>query len=132
MIHVKAARVARAFNAGMKVLFILNDPPYGGERSYNGLRIAIALLKAQAEEIRIFLIGDASACAKHGQKVPQGYYNVADMLGMIVRRGAKIGVCGTCMDARGIADAELVEGTHRSTMAELTDWIQWADKLLAF
>jgi len=115
-----------------KTLFILNEQPYGGERSYNGLRIAIALLKTQAEDVRIFLIGDASACAKAGQKVPQGYYNIADMLGIVARRGGKIGVCGTCMDARGIGDAELVEGTHRSSMAELAEWHQWADKVVAF
>ena len=115
-----------------KTLFVLNEPPYGGERSYNGLRMAIALLKTQSEEVRIFLMGDASACAKQGQKVAQGYYNIADMLGMVARRGGKIGVCGTCMDARGIADAELVEGTHRSTMVELAEWHQWADKALAF
>ena len=29
----------------MKALFILNDPPYGTERVYNGLRLADALLK---------------------------------------------------------------------------------------
>jgi uncharacterized protein involved in oxidation of intracellular sulfur len=115
-----------------KTLFVLNEQPYGGERSYNGLRMAISLLKSQAEEIRIFLIGDASACAKRGQKVPQGYYNIADMLGMVVRRGGKIGVCGTCMDARGISDAELIEGTQRSTMTQLAEWHQWADKALAF
>jgi uncharacterized protein involved in oxidation of intracellular sulfur len=116
-----------------RTLFILNEQPYGGERSYNGLRMAIALLKAQtAEEVRIFLMGDAAACAKRGQKVAQGYYNIADMVGMAVRRGAGIGVCGTCMDARGIADAELVEGTHRSTMAQLAEWHQWADKVLVF
>ena len=115
-----------------KTLFILNEQPYGGERSYNGLRMALALLKTQAEEARIFLIGDASACAKAGQKVPQGYYNVADMLGMVARRGGKVGVCGTCMDARGISDAELAEGSTRSTMAELAEWHQWAEKVVVF
>ena len=54
------------------------------------------------------------------------------MLGIVARRGAKVGVCGTCMDARGIGDAELSEGTHRSTMAELAEWHQWADKVVAF
>ena len=73
----------------MKTLFILNDPPYGTERSYNGLRLAVSLAKTQAEEVRLFLMGDAAACAKRGQKVPQGYYNVADMLGMVARRGAR-------------------------------------------
>jgi uncharacterized protein involved in oxidation of intracellular sulfur len=115
-----------------KTLILLNDPPYGTERSYNGLRLAVALSKAQAEEVRVFLIGDAAACAKVGQKVAQGYYNVADMLGMVARRAGKIGVCGTCMDARGIGEAELVEGAHRGTMAELTEWTQWADKVIAF
>jgi len=115
-----------------KTLFVLNEQPYGGERSYNGLRTAIALLKTQTEEVRVFLIGDASACAKQGQKVPQGYYNIADMLGMVARRGGKIGVCGTCMDARGITDGELVEGTRRGTMVELAEWHQWADKVAVF
>ena len=115
-----------------KALVILNDAPYGTERSYNGLRYAIALLKTQAEEVHMFLIGDAAACAKAGQKVAQGYYNVADMLGIVTRRGGKVGVCGPCMDARGIADAELVEGAHRSTMAELAEWHQWADQVVSF
>lgn len=116
----------------MKTLLVLNDPPYGTERSYNALRLAISLLKTEREEVRLFLIGDAAACAKTGQKLPQGYYNIADMLGIVVRRGDAVGVCGTCMDARGITDAELVEGARRSTMSELTEWHQWADKVTAF
>jgi sulfur relay (sulfurtransferase) DsrF/TusC family protein len=34
-----------------KTLFILNEQPYGGERSYNGLRMALALLKPQGKTI---------------------------------------------------------------------------------
>jgi uncharacterized protein involved in oxidation of intracellular sulfur len=36
------------------------------------------------------------------------------------------------MDARGIADAELVDGTRRSTLAEWAEWTHWADKVLVF
>jgi uncharacterized protein involved in oxidation of intracellular sulfur len=115
-----------------KTLFILNDPPYGTERSYNALRLAGSLAKREGEEVKVFLIGDASACAKAHQKVPQGYYNIEVMLKASARHGAEIGVCGTCMDARGIADAELAEGTERSTLEELTRWTQWADKALVF
>ena len=96
-----------------KTLFILNEQPYGGERSYNGLRMALALLKTPAEEVRIFLMGDAAACAKQGQKVPQGYYNIADMLSMVARRGGNIAVCGTCMDARGIDGARVLMAAAR-------------------
>lgn len=116
----------------MKTLFILNDAPYGSERSYNALRLARSLLKAGGAEIKVFLIGDAAACAKAGQKVPQGFYNIGDMLSMVLRAGAEIGVCGTCIDARGIAETDLVQSAHRSTMDELTGWTQWADKVLVF
>jgi len=116
----------------MKTLFILNDAPYGSERSYNALRLARSLLKAGGAEVKVFLIGDAAACAKAGQKVPQGFYNIGDMLGMVLRAGAEVGVCGTCIDARGIAETDLVQSAHRSTMDELTTWTQWADKLLVF
>ena len=115
-----------------ETLFILNDGPYGTERSYNGLRLAGSLAKREAEEVRVFLLGDAAACAKAGQKVPQGYYNLELMLRSVTRRGGKVGVCGTCMDARGITEDELAEGCHRSTMEELTDWTQQADRTLVF
>lgn len=119
-------------NRTMKTLFILNDPPYGTERSYNGLRLAGTLSKSEREEVKLFLIGDAASCAKAGQKVPEGFYNIQLMLGRVVRNGAQVGVCGTCIDARGITEAELVEGTHKSTLAELTNWTQWADKVIVF
>jgi uncharacterized protein involved in oxidation of intracellular sulfur len=116
----------------VKTLFILNDAPYGTERSYNGLRLAGSLSKAQGEEVKVFLIGDAAACAKSGQKVPEGFYNIQVMLGRVVRNKGEVGVCGTCMDARGIAETELVEGAHKSSLAELTAWTQWADKVIVF
>lgn len=113
-------------------LFILNDAPYGTERSYNGLRLAGSLARSGEEPTRVFLIGDASACAKAGQIVPKGYYNVEVMLRGIGRAGGEIGVCGTCMDARGIADAELAEGCRRSTLDELTQWTRSAERVLVF
>jgi uncharacterized protein involved in oxidation of intracellular sulfur len=115
-----------------KTLFILNDPPYGTERSYNALRLAGALSKRQGQEVKVFLIGDGASCAKANQKVPQGYYNLELMLRGAARHGAEIGVCGTCMEARGITEAELAEGTKRSTLEQLTDWTSWAEKTLAF
>lgn len=38
----------------MKYLFILNDWPYGTERSYNGLRITNALAKTEGNTISVF------------------------------------------------------------------------------
>ncbi len=116
----------------MKYLILLNDPPYGTERSYNGLRLAGALAKRDGVELRVFLMADAAACAKRGQQVPNGYYNLGRMLKAVTTKGVPVGVCGSCMDARGIAESELEEGTRRSSMEELTDWTLWADKVVVF
>ena len=116
----------------LKTLFVLNDPPYGTERSYDALRLACTLAKREGEAVRVFLMGDAAACAKAGQSVPQGYYNINRMLQAVILQHAAVGVCGSCMDARGIKEAELLEGTRRSSLEELADWTQWADKVLVF
>ena len=116
----------------MKTLLILNDPPYGTERSYNGLRLAGALAKREGEEVKVFLMADAAACAKAGQKVPQGYYNLGRMLQVVSQHRGEVGVCGSCMEARGLADTDLVPGSRRSTLEELADWTLWADKVLVF
>jgi uncharacterized protein involved in oxidation of intracellular sulfur len=115
----------------MSTLMVLNDAPYGIERSYNGLRLAGSLAR-QGTPLRIFLMGDAAAAAKAGQKVPPGYYNVQTMVSAVVRHGGEVAVCGTCLDARGISDAELVDGTRRSTLDELTAWVAEAQKVLVF
>lgn len=116
----------------MKSLLILNDPPYGTERSYNGLRLAGALAARVGEEVRVFLLGDAAACARSGQQVPQGWYNLGRMVQVVARQRGEVGVCGSCMDARGLQDVELVEGSRRSTLEELADWTLWADRVLVF
>ena len=114
----------------MKILFILNEPPYGTERSYNGLRLAKTLQK-QGAEVVLFLMADAVACAKRGQKVPQGYYNLELMVKSVLRQGEVL-LCGTCMDARGLSDGDIVEGARRSTMDELAENTLKADKVLVF
>ena len=116
----------------MKTLFILNDPPYGTERSYNALRLAGALSKKGGDDLKVFLMGDAAACAKKGQTVPQGYYNVNRMLQAVTQRQVPVSVCGTCMDARGIAADELVDGSSRGTLDELAEWTEWAEKVVVF
>jgi uncharacterized protein involved in oxidation of intracellular sulfur len=117
----------------MKALFILNDPPYGTERCYNGLRLAQALLKAApGADVKVFLMADAVAGAKANQKTPEGYYNIELMLKRILSGKGQVLLCGTCMDARGYRDTELLEGARRSTMGELAEATAEADKVLVF
>ncbi len=73
----------------MIITIILNDGPYGTERSYNGLRLALALSKTE-EKVQVFLLGDAVACVQENQKTPSGYYNIARMIKSLLRRGANV------------------------------------------
>jgi uncharacterized protein involved in oxidation of intracellular sulfur len=116
----------------MNYLFILNDPPYGTERSYSGLRLATSLAKSGGTTLSVFLIGDAASCAVKEQVTPSGYYNLERMLKFLAGKGARIGVCGSCMDARGIKPGMLAEGVQRSSMDELNAWTQAADRTLVF
>ena len=115
----------------MNYLIILNDPPYGTERSYNGLRLANALAKDEAS-ISVFMMGDAASCAVAGQTTPNGYYNLERMLKILSSKGGKIAVCGSCMDARGLKPDALVQGARRSSMDELAAWSGEADKIVVF
>jgi uncharacterized protein involved in oxidation of intracellular sulfur len=114
----------------MKILLIVNDAPYGTERVYNALRLAHALLKKESQtEVTVFLFADAVVAARAGQKTPDGYYNIERMLKRVL---GKVLLCGTCMDARGLDDAALMTGAHRSTMDELATATTEADKVLVF
>lgn len=115
-----------------KVLFILNDPPYGTERVFNGLRLAIAVAKRDEAQARVFLMGDAVIAAMANQKLPDGYYHLDRMIASAARRNVDIGCCGTCLDARGVTDDMLTKGTRRSTLDELADWTLWADQVVTF
>ena len=116
----------------VNVLFVLNDPPYGTERTYNGLRHANALAQRDDARVRVFLMADATVAARRGQKTPNGYYNLERMLSMAKRHGTEVGACGSCLEARGLTDADLAEPVRRSSMDELADWTLWADRVIVY
>ena len=89
-----------ALQSIMNILLILNDPPYGTERSSNALRLAGAMAKRESQDVRVFLMGDAAACAKAGQKVADGYHNLNRMLKVLTFKQMPVCICGTCMDVR--------------------------------
>ncbi len=69
------------------VLFVINDGPYGNERAYNALRLAMNLAKRSEMAVRVFLLGDGVGCAQKGQQTPDGYYNAERMIRSLTRRG---------------------------------------------
>jgi uncharacterized protein involved in oxidation of intracellular sulfur len=117
----------------MKVLIIINDPPYGTEKAYNAMRLAMMIQKEHADvEVRVFLMADAVTCAISKQLTPQGYYNLERMLKSVIQKGGLVKACGTCSDARGIREISLIEGVEISTMSQLAQWVVNSDKVITF
>ncbi len=117
----------------MKILLILNDAPYGSEKVYNALRLAMKLQQEHAEaEIRIFLMADAVTAALPDQTTPQGYYNIERMLKAVIGKQGEIKACSTCVEARGLDKASLIEGIEISTMSQLAQWVMDSEKVLTY
>ncbi len=117
----------------MKALIIVNDAPYGTEKAYNALRMAMTLQKEHTSvEVRIFLLADSVGCAIPNQKTPQGFYNIERMLTSVIKKGAKVKACGGCSEARGTSVLRLIEGVEISNMKEFSNWVVESDKVLSF
>ncbi|MBN2891383.1 MAG: DsrE family protein [Bacteroidales bacterium] len=117
-----------------KILIIINDAPYGSEKAYNALRMAITLQKEHKDnvELKIFLLADAVTCGIPNQKTPNGFYNIERMLHSVIRNGAEVKSCGGCSEARGIDKIEFIEGVKLSNMKEFAQWTMECNKVLTF
>jgi uncharacterized protein involved in oxidation of intracellular sulfur len=117
-----------------KILIIINDAPYGTEKAYNALRMAMTLQKEHKEkaEVKIFLLADAVFCGLPNQKTPDGYYNIERMLRSVIHNGGEVKSCGGCSKARGIDTISFIEGVELSNMKEFAQWSVDCDKILTF
>jgi len=112
---------------------IVNGAPYGEERVWNALRLALTSISAAIDlNVNVFLLGDAVSAAKKGQNTPQGYYNLEKTLRDLVSQKIKVAVCVTCARARGLKQEDLIEGVEIGTMMMLAHWIKESQKVLSF
>lgn len=116
------------------ILIIINDAPYGTEKAYNAMRMAMTLQKEHADQVQIniFLLADAVTSALPNQNTPNGYYNIERMLKSVIRNGGKVKTCGGCSEARGIDKLTFIDGVELSNMKEFAQWTVDSDKVLTF
>ena len=115
----------------MKILFLLNDAPYGSDKNYNALRTAIHLQKQNKEaKVFVYLMSDSVMGAVNGQVTKQNNYNIGSMLTEIITAGGEVKICTSCAETRGIKS--IVSGVSLGTLSDLTESIVTADKVLTF
>lgn len=116
-----------------QILIIINDAPYGTEKAYNALRMAMTLQNDHSDvEVKIFLLADAVFCGLPNQKTPDGFYNIERMLKSVLKKGGEVKSCGGCSKARGIDELLFIEGVQLSNMKEFAQWTVDCDKVMTF
>lgn len=114
-----------------KLLFIFNSGAYGNESLFSGLRLALQIQDLKQAEIKLFLMSDSVVAGLAKQNPAEGY-NLGQMLEILTAQGAKVKLCKTCTNARGLTELALVEGVEIGTLAELAEWTLSVDKILNF
>ena len=115
------------------LLFIVNDSPYGGEKTFNALRFAINLQEDHGHDvnIKVFAFSDSILRGIAGQNPNEGS-NVQQLIDILVAQGAEVKLCTSCVKARGLLEAKLIDGVTLGTLADVSEWTLWADKVLTF
>ena len=54
------------------------------------------------------------------------------MLKSVIAKGGEVKLCGSCMDARGLGELDLVTGAERGSMAELASRSVDSEKVFTF
>lgn len=115
------------------ILIVINDAPYGSERPFNALRLAIKLNEQEIEPVKVnvFLMSDAVTCALKKQDPVEGY-DIQQMLEIVLAQGGDVKLCKTCCAARGLSQLPLVDGAEIATLDDLALWTLKADKVFTF
>lgn len=115
-----------------KILIVAHASPYGTEKLFNSLRIALALKDddEQLVDLKIFLMSDAVFGALKNQTTPDLSYNLQQMFEILSAQQVPILLCKTCAQARGVNTEAIIDGAKIGTLQDLTHWTLDADKVI--
>ena len=116
------------------ILIIVNAPAYGSERMLSALRLATAIAGQEVEtvDLRLFMMSDAVTVGLAGQAGVEAGGGLQQMIEELVRSGAKVRLCRSCAQTRGMLDLALIPGVIIGTLPELAEWTLAADKVISF
>lgn len=116
------------------ILIIISAPAYGSERMLSALRLAttIAAQEVETVDLRLFMMSDAVTVGLAGQAEAQAGGGLQQMLEGLLGYGAKVRLCRTCAQARGVVEQKLIPGIVIGTLPELAEWTLAADKVVSF
>ncbi|MCD4732999.1 DsrE family protein [bacterium] len=122
----------------MTILFIINEHPFGNERTWNALRLARRMSQRDNIEIRLFFFSDSVFCASEKPEFKSGAYDAERNLTyspaelISTTRNAEVLVCGTCCKTRGVAESDLHDFASIGSLDSLSDWITDSNRVITY
>ena len=118
------------------ILFIVNDSTYSGRKnlqrcSFRHQYERRATARNVDNYLNLFCFSDAILCGIAGQNPNEGF-NIQQLIDILAAQGAEIKLCTSCVKARGLLDAKLIDGVTLGTLDDVSEWTLWADKVLTF
>jgi tRNA 2-thiouridine synthesizing protein D len=114
----------------MKITLQAMVNPYTYEDVDTVIKIANAALD-KGHEVSIFLFCDSAIASNAKIKPVRGDRRIPDLLKEVIDRGAKVDICGICMDYRGITKDMIIEGSNPSGLPELAELIYNTDRFIS-
>ncbi len=110
---------------------IIFEAPYAKERALSALRFAWTA-DLEGHKVQIWLFENGVYLAKKEQKPAQGLTNYGETLDNLLKGGVEVKACGVCADARGLTQADLMDGVKLATIHDLVEWTNNSDKVITF
>jgi uncharacterized protein involved in oxidation of intracellular sulfur len=112
-----------------KILCVIESSPYGNEKAFQQLRLALQLVEdstpTQPIELNVFFISDGVYCALPKQTSEDK--NIEQLLDILIMQGVTMEACKTCLQERGLSKVRLIDDIHIGTLHQLAQWTLHAD-----
>ena len=108
---------------------LLFTTPYSSENTDTAIKIARSALN-QGHNVTIFAYGDSVHSFTKGQKTT-GITNAETEFRILLDKGLRVELCGTCLNFRGIGNELIIKGAAPSSMRNLCKLIDDCDKFVS-
>jgi tRNA 2-thiouridine synthesizing protein D len=114
----------------MKITIQVMVQPYTYQDLDTAIKIAETALKRR-HEVTIFLFCDSAIATNKHMKPVRGDRNISELLKALIEKGARVEICGICMDYRGITTDMIIDGSNPSGLPELAELIYTSDRFIS-
>ena len=117
---------------GKAITIVIQNAPYKGDnKAWHALRLAGAAL-AEDMKVRVHLLDDGAALARHSHQVPDGAVDLEKLLVELMECGLEVRACAMALNECRLNESDLISGIQPGSMTALAGWVKESDIVLTF